>query len=649
MPCVRERNFFVPTKPLSAIAFAVVFCMAGLLALPARTSAASPLDTLQKQHPRLFLHDSDLPMLKHAIATDPFIKQQFEDMKSYADQLLTIPADVYYIGGVEHTLLDTSRDMEARVFALAGVYRITGDTRYAERATQEMLAAAAFPDWYPTHFLDTGEMTATLGLGYDWLYPVLSPADRSTIKNAIATKGIDPWLDRIKNGEAIHHEHNNWNQVCNGGESVGALAIVDEEPERALAILDHAHAAITNIMQLFAPDGGFEEGPTYWLYATAYNLMYIDALNTALGSDFGVSKATGFDRTGDYHIQADGPTYLLSNFGDAGIGGASPTAQMFWLARRFNKPVYAEHERDVERFNKTSARPTPTPHGEQADTKTTGRGRFALMLLIWSAEQARMPAASSSAQLPLVESFSRVAQAYLRSAWDDPSAWYIGFKGGDAHASHGHLDLGSFVMDALGQRWASDLGPDSYGLPGYFGPKRWTYYRMRTEGHNTLTIDGQNQDLDAKAPLSSSGTMGDTLYAIADLGQAYKGKLTSWNRGVALLDKQRMLVQDEIVPAQPVEVVWNFHTFATVQIGADGRSATLTQNGATLHAKIIAPGDVSFTTVSTQPPAPQEPNPGLTNLVIPIPKQSSATTIAVLFTRSGDDSTAEIKPLSDWK
>ncbi len=649
MPSVRARRSSSLTKHLSAAAFVVAVGIAGLLVLPAHTFAASPLDTLQKQHPRLFLHDSDLPALKRAIATDPFIKQQFEDLKSYANQLLATPADVYYIGGVEHTLLDTSRDMEARVFALAGVYRITGDIRYAERATQEMLAAAAFPDWYPTHFLDTGEMTATLGLGYDWLYPVLSPADRSTIKNAIATKGIDPWLDRIKTGEAIHHEHNNWNQVCNGGESVGALAIADEEPERAAAILEHAHKAITDIMQLFAPDGGFEEGPTYWLYATAYNLMYIDALNTALGSDFGVSKATGFDRTGDYHIQADGPTYLLSNFGDAGIGGASATAQMFWLARRFNKPVYAEHERDVERFNKASAHSTPTPHGEQADTRTTGRGRFALMLLIWSAEQARMPAANSSAQLPLVESFSRVAQAYLRSAWNDPNAWYIGFKGGDAHASHGHLDLGSFVMDALGQRWASDLGPDSYGLPGYFGPKRWSYYRMRTEGHNTLTIDGQNQDLDSKVPLTSSGTMGDTLYAIADLGQTYKGKLTSWNRGVALLDKQRMLVQDEIAPAQPVDVVWNFHTFATVKIDPDGRSATLTQNGATLHAKIIAPGDVRFTTVSTQPPPPQEPNPGLTNLVIPISKQSGATTIAVLFTRSGDDAAAEIKPLSSWK
>jgi len=636
-------------KPASLRFPAFVLFAAVVLLLPFRAHAASQLDTLQPAHPRLFLHEADLPALKHAIATDPFVKDQFEALRAYADHLLTVPPDVYFIGGVEHTLLDTSRDMESRVFALAGVYRITGDKRYADRATQEMLAAAAFPDWYPTHFLDTGEMTATLGLGYDWLYSVLSPADRATIKNAIATKGIDPWLDRIKSGDAVHHEHNNWNQVCNGGESIGALAIGDEEPVRAAAILDHAHQAIADIMKLFAPDGGFEEGPTYWLYATAYNLMYIDALDTALGTDFGISKAPGFDLTGDYHIQADGPTYLLSNFGDAGMGGASPTAQMFWFARRFNKPFYAAHERDIARVNALSAPMSHTPHGEKADTRTAGRGRFALMLLLWSAQQSQLPAANVNAQLPLVQSFARVDQAYLRSAWGDPNAWYIGFKGGDAHASHGHLDLGSFVMDALGQRWASDLGPDSYGLPGYFGPKRWSYYRMRTEGHNTLTIDGQNQDLDSKASLTATGTKGSTLYAIADLTQTYKGKLTSWNRGVALLDKQRMLVQDEFAPTAPVDVVWNLHTFAKVDIAKDGRSATLTQNGAILTARILSPAGAQFSTVATQPPPPQEPNPGLTNLVIPLAKQSAAQTIAILFTQSGDNATPQIKPLSAWK
>ena len=620
---------------LAAILFLNLLCPRALAqtgTIP-EPNPANPLATLRPGHPRLIILDSDMPAIRRAAANDPFIQAWYRQQLALGEKLLAMPPDVYIIGGPEHTLLATAREMEGRIFTLAGLYRINGDKRFADRATREMLAAAAFPDWYPTHFLDTAEMTAALGLGYDWLYAELSPADRATIENAIATKGIDPWLERIRTGEAIHHEHNNWNQVCNGGESVGALAIADKDPERARGILIHAHAAIAGIMQLFAPDGGFEEGPGYWNYATSYNVLYIAALDSALGTDFGASGATGFSTTTDYHIQSTGPTLQYANFGDA-EPDVYPSPQVFWFARRFHRPFYAAHERPIV----TDTTLNPAQQKESS--------RFSMLGLMWASLP---PVPGNTAQLPRVESFARVAQAYLRSSWDDPNAWFVGFKGGDAHASHGHLDLGSFVLDAFNQRWASDLGPDSYGLPGYFGRQRWSYYRMRTEGHNTLTIDGENQDLDAKSPLTATGSAHNNLYAIANLDQAYKGKLAAWSRGIEIVGNKQVLVQDEIAPAKPVDVVWNFHTFAAVEIAPDGRSARLTRNGVTLQARILTPGGARFSTVSTEPPAPQEPNPGLTNLVIPIHQQSSAETIAVLFTAAGEKRAPHIKPLAQWK
>ena len=87
----------------------------------------------------------------------------------------------------------------------------------------------------------------------------------------------------------------------------------------------------------------------------------------------------------------------------------------------------------------------------------------------------------------------------MRSAWDDPNAVSVDFKAGDNKANHSHLDLGSFIVDALGVRWACDLGADDYNMPGYFGGKRWTYYRLRAEGHNTLVINS-GRDVESPGP-----------------------------------------------------------------------------------------------------------------------------------------------------
>ena len=76
---------------------------------------------------------------------------------------------------------------------------------------------------------------------------------------------------------------------------------------------------------------------------------------------------------------------------------------------------------------------------------------------------------------PTAKLFKGIDVAFLRSDLRDRDAFFIGFKGGDNKANHSHLDLGTFVMDALGERWAIDLGGDEYNMPGYFGKQRWSY------------------------------------------------------------------------------------------------------------------------------------------------------------------------------
>ena len=609
----------------------------GLLAASAfpagNESAPSLLQTLRPGHPRLLVLDEQLASVKEIIKTDPNAKLLYQQLQTEAEKILQEPPLAYAIGGPEHTLLDVSRNVEGRVWLLAGLYRLNGDRRLAARARDEMLTAARFPDWYPKHFLDTAEMTAALGLGYDWLFDYLSPQERLTIRQAMVTKGLDPGIAGLSAEGRLQRLHNNWVQVCNGGLTLGALAIADEEKSKAADLLGLSRAPMTKIMQLFAPDGGFEEGPIYWNYATTYNVFYLAALDSALGTDFGLSQASGFANTGNYRMQSIGPLGKCANFGDA-AEQISIAPQMFWLAGKFNHPEYVLHEQEVSKLS-------------SLDRSRFESSRFSIFELLWNHS---ITGSLAGANLPAGAKFDRIAAAFIRSKWGDSNAVYVGFKGGSNHSSHGHLDLGTFVLDAFGERWAIDLGGDSYGLPGYFGAQRWSYYRLRTEGHNTLTVENQNQDLNAEAPLTAFSSGTDRSFAITDLTAAYPQNLAGWQRGIMLLNQRQVLLQDEVVPRQGADIAWNFHTRATIAITKNAKEATFSQGASKLLARILSPGTAKFEDPPVHLNPPQRPTSGVSDLIIHFPHATTATTITVLFSSPEDSTPApSIISLKQWQ
>jgi hypothetical protein len=220
--------------------------------------------------------------------------------------------------------------------------------------------------------------------------------------------------------------------------------------------------------------------------------------------------------------------------------------------------------------------------------------------------------------LPTDRYFRGIEVAALRSSWNDPDALFVGFKAGDNKANHSNLDLGTFVLDALGRRWAIDPGADDYNMPGYWdrARQRWTYYRMRAEGHNTVLINPDrkpDQDPNAAAKIVRFESKPDRAFAIADLTAAYAGRAKAVRRGVALHDgRSRVLVQDEIATTNPSEVWWFLHTEAQARVEDDGTSATLSHDDARLWLRILSPLNAAFTVMSARP-LPSSPDPQVQN------------------------------------
>jgi len=52
--------------------------------------------------------------------------------------------------------------------------------------------------------------------------------------------------------------------------------------------------------------------------------------------------------------------------------------------------------------------------------------------------------------------------AMMRTSWSKPDAIYMGLKAGSPSVNHGHMNVGSFVMDAKGERRSMDFGRQKY-------------------------------------------------------------------------------------------------------------------------------------------------------------------------------------------
>jgi len=573
-----------------------------------------------RAHPRLLLHDFTGPAA--VVESDTDAAAWFAKVKADADAILTRPIDAYVIpDGLR--LLDTSRETLRRIYSLGFAFGIDGDTAYADRMWAELAAVCAFPDWNAQrHFLDTAEMTHAVALGYDWLYDHWTPEQRSTLVTAIVDHGLRPGIE-VYAGRGMgasprwHLTDNNWNIVCNGGLLVGALAVADVEPDLANQVITSALGSLPIAVALYGPDGGYPEGlGSYWGYATKYLVLLIECLTTATDDDHDLTSSAGLDETGMFPIHLTGPTDLNFNYYDAGASAPRPP-EMFWLARQYRRPEFGW-------WGKTGA-----------DESSPSWTQSPLSLLWYDPELASGPIESAT---PLDSYFGRCEVATMRSGWETPDAVFVGGKGGDNTTNHGNLDLGDFVLDALGERWAVELGGDDYNLPGYFsggpGGRRWSYYRNRGEGQNTVVINpggGDDQVVESIGTITRRQS-GPTAAVRRGRPGGVLHRSGLMRRGWRLFDQRRQLIiQDELQAASDqVEAWWFLHTTAEVSISADGRTATLVRPGTSVVARIASPAHAVFYLTDARPlwtsPAPdgQSSNAGIRKLAIRLTEVSSA-------------------------
>ncbi|KAK0478316.1 chondroitin AC/alginate lyase [Armillaria novae-zelandiae] len=547
---------------------------------------------------------------------------------------------VYHMDG-DSGILDNAREVKMRIKAFAYVYRMTNDTKWVDRCWEEIQNAAGngttsfgptADKWNTGHFLDTAEFSSAFAIAYDWLYDVWTDDQKTQMRYTLNLYGLGPGVaayndPTVYTGWWRTNTTGNWNCVCNAGLTMASLAILgDDTTTNAETLLGlTVDNALQNCAQAVTDDGTWAETANYWYFGTTGHAEMSSALLTATGSDYGLlDNNVDFKKTGDFHMYVFGPTSLF-DWGDHGPNKFSSTANsIIWYGTYFDEPVYTLFQREQH--------DAPEPWSMFWYDPTVV-GAF------WDGK-------------PLDSFFDNQLDQWTINAL------YTAMKAGknQGHQTHNDLDVGDFVLDALGTRWAGELGSGDYPISD-----RWKYYRKMTEGQNTILIGKTNQDVLAEPTILKSGTSNttqgsstvfeadsdSTAFWVADTTSAYFNA-TSVKRGVRMLNKRKqVLVQDEVTSTADIQ--WRMHTNATIT--TDGSKATLVRDGKTLEVSILSPSGATFTTSAATrfdtdptPPDADQANPGITVLIIEL--TAGTNNIQVLFNPQWNDGTTFVTPSS---
>lgn len=540
-----------------------------------------------QNHPRLLLDDEEFETLRLRIAEDRTgtLKMLNDLAIGIADKSAfnDIPIEHKY-DATNLRILNSSRYALRRIWNCSYAYRMTGESKYLEKAEEDILTVCSFPDWNAhKHFLDAGEMSAAVGLAYDWLYHDLKPETKSLMVRKLKEYAFDPAADDDVN--QFYNMLHNWNQVCNGGLVTAALATYEECDTTARRLVTDAMRTNRITMEhCYSPDGNYAEGPAYWNYGTLYQALLLKVLKDALGTDLGLGGTEGFDKTARYMLYVYGANGRFFNYSD-NSESSSPSYPLWYFADKLNDPSLLYNELRLLRegeFGKTDSdrmlplvlsfaykfdfNDVPLPDGHVF----FGRGKTPVVMVRgdWSATETDR---------------------------------FLGIKGGTPSSNHSHMDGGEIVYDAYGVRWFKDMGPQSYqtvenaisAKGGDFwsmqqGSLRWKLFRMNNRQHSTITINDTDHRTTGRAELVDVIDAADGRGATFDLTTLFGDQAANVTRTAVLVDDSYLRIEDSVTAheARDARVRVTFVTPAEVELRddcivlrRDGRMLTLKTEG----------------------------------------------------------------------
>ena len=533
-------------------------------------------------HPRVLFSSDDFANLKKILSKSKSgdIQKLHAHAIAAADEAVADTTKLVFKKDASNKrILGVSRKSLSRLIPCAYAYVMTGDGKYLQKAEKDLLDVCSFESWNPKHYLDVAEMAAGVSMAYDWLFYDLPSSTKDVVARTLKEYALE--TSRDKESMWWYKRKGNWNQVCNAGLVCTAVALYDQCPQLAKAVIDDAVSSNYDAqVGIYAPDGAYPEGPGYWLFGTMYEVLMLSVMENALGTDFGLSRTPGFMETGTYKVFSVGPTGKQFNYAD-NVTSAKYTYPIWYFAAKKQDPSMLEMERKLI----------------ESPEYCSSNQKGLIALAIRNAMDVNIDQTEADKVQKYYAAQGHVPVMMCRSGWEKDDL-YLGIKGGKDNYLHGHMDGGSFVYDAYGVRWALDLVRQNYAiiekefkklggkLSSYAQDSyRWKLFTHNCRQHNTLTVNDKDHNVDGFVAMISTENTPERMAATFDLTPLFDGDLVKAERTAALCDESYLEITDVLAAPsdRPAKVRWTMVTEGEPEITQEG--IILKKNGITMLLK----------------------------------------------------------------
>ncbi len=544
--------------------------------LPNRTERYASADM---SRPRLWLNGDGLAKFSNAVAKDPthckwsvFFEKSVQPWMDR--EIMTEPAGYPDHKRTAPIWRQTYIDCQELIYAIRHLSiggHVTKDQAMLDRAKAWLLETASWKPSGTTSRAYTDEwafrVNLALAWGYDWLYDQMDDAEREKVRVALLERTRET-ADHIISNAQIHMFPFDSHAVRAVSAVLvpASIALLDDAPE-AREWLDYS---IEFLSTLYSPwgdtQGGWAEGPHYWMTGMAYLIDAANLLKSFTGYD--LYQRPFFQHTGDFPLYTKAPDTRRATFGDDSTMGDLPCLKIGSNLQQYagvtGNGAYAWYNEEIKRNDP----------GTEMAFYNYGWWDLNFDEMVFLHDYGPVEAVPP-ADIDTMRWFKGIGWVALQHRMDDPNEHiqFVMKSSPYGSISHSHGDQNAFCLAGFGE----DLAIQS-GYYVAFNSTMHQNWRRQTRSKNAILINGKGQYAGKDKPqaMKSTGKIitaeerDDHVFIQGDATAAYQSlspEVTKVLRDVYFVNKSYFVFVDTIDANEPVEIDWLLHANAPMQLG----------------------------------------------------------------------------------